>query len=142
MLPRTNCKKCGCMTCYAFAFDMISRKKKPVDCPKLQEDSFRPALAFLQEALGEGKKLEGTDFVLDAERCNGCGICAIACQRSSTTGFSEGRTFKLEEKPPVIQMSDGILKVANWSSCKRVSGDTLCKVCVEKCPFKCLDLVK
>jgi 4Fe-4S ferredoxin len=142
MLPRTNCKLCGCLTCYAFAFELVSRKKKLTECPRLLDEDLRPTLEFLQEALGRGEKVEGTDFVIDKQKCAGCGICDIVCQKASTTVFSAGRTFKRQPVPPVFQIVDGVVKVVNWSSCRRASGDTLCKVCVEKCPFGTLELVK
>ncbi len=34
-LPQTNCKQCGLESCMAFASKLISREKKPADCPPL-----------------------------------------------------------------------------------------------------------
>ncbi len=145
MLPKTNCKLCGCMTCYAFAYALLRQEKKPADCPTLLEEEFRPTLEPLEEALGRGERLEGTDFIIDKERCHGCGICDKICRKASGVIFSPatGKVFKRKElPPPVFQMVDGTVAVVNWSSCRRASGDTLCRVCVEKCPFDALDLVK
>ncbi|MEK7847387.1 MAG: (Fe-S)-binding protein, partial [Chloroflexota bacterium] len=36
LLPRTNCKQCGLLNCYAFAFALVSREKSVADCPPLQ----------------------------------------------------------------------------------------------------------
>ncbi len=44
MLPRTNCKQCGSATCYAFAFDLISRSKRLEDCPFLLTEEFAESL--------------------------------------------------------------------------------------------------
>lgn len=142
LLPRTNCKLCGCPTCYAFAFALISRKKKPADCPSLLEEEFRPAIELLRQAFGEGERIEGTDFIINNEKCAGCGICDVVCQKASTTSVSQGVIHEREAGPPVFKIVDGCVKVVNWPSCKRASGDTLCKLCVEKCPFGTLELVK
>ena len=142
LLPRTNCKLCGSPTCYAFAFDLVSRKKKPTDCPRLLEEEFRPALETLRQSFEEGERLEGTDFIINKEKCAGCGICDVVCQKASTTSVSQGVIHKREAGPPVFKIVDGCVKLINWPSCKRASGDTMCKLCVEKCPFGTLDLVK
>ncbi len=133
------------MTCYAFAFALLRQEKELADCPTLLEEEFRPKLESLKEALGRGKRLEGTDFIIDKERCHGCGICDKICRKASGVIFSPatGKVFKRKElPPPVFQMVDGTVAVVNWSSCRRASGDTLCRVCMEKCPFGVLDLVK
>lgn len=133
------------MTCYAFAYALLRQEKKPSDCPALLEEKFRPALEFLEEALGKGERISGTDFILDKEKCHGCGICDAVCRKASAVIFSpaSGRVFKRKElPPPVFQIVDGTVTVVNWSSCRRVSGDTLCRVCVEKCPFGALALTK
>ena len=141
MLPRTNCKLCGCMTCYAFAFSLLRREKKPTDCPSLLEEELRPTFEFLQDALG-GDRIEGTDIVLNREKCHGCGICEEVCNRAVTTIVvpATGRAFKREPVPSVFKMVDGTVAVLNWSSCRRVSGGTLCTLCEEKCPFQALTL--
>jgi|YelNatPaOPRAMG01_1025707.scaffolds.fasta_scaffold63321_2 ferredoxin len=133
------------MTCYAFAYALLRKEKKPSDCPSLLEEKFRPALEFLEEALGKGEKVEGTDFIIDKEKCHGCGICDVVCRKASTVILSPGlgKIFKRKDiPPPVFRIADGVVTIANWSSCRRVSGDTLCKVCVEKCPFGALALTK
>ena len=66
------------MTCFAFAFDLLTRKKKPSDCPSLLEEKYRPTFEWLQESLG-GEPIEGTEFILDESKCTGCGICEYKC---------------------------------------------------------------
>ena len=143
LLPRTNCKLCGSPTCYAFAFDLISRNKKPTDCPLLLKEEFRDSYNMLKEMLGEGERIKGTDHVIDRSRCTGCGDCVAVCNRALTTITSGGRLSQRAPVPPVIKVIDGNLNVVEWASCKRaVPGLDICNLCPEKCPFSALDLVK
>ena len=143
LLPRTNCKLCGCPTCYAFAFDLISRDKKPSDCPELVKEEFRDSLRVLNELIGEGERIEGTDHVLDRFKCTGCGDCVVVCNTSLTTVTVGGRLSTRAPVPPALQVIDGTLQVINWSSCKRSErGLDLCNVCADRCPFGVLELVK
>ena len=142
LLPRTNCKLCGCPGCYAFAFELLGRRKKLDDCPELLSEGFRNSYKLLAEILGGGELVEGTDFVIDKERCTGCGDCVIVCSRALTTITSRSIISHRQEVPPVLQVIDGAIQVVNWSSCKRtIKGSDLCTLCVEKCPFGALDLV-
>ena len=48
-----------------------------------------------------------------------------------------------EKEPEVLQVVDGLVKVLNWSRCKRCDEPpTACRVCEEKCPFSALELVR
>lgn len=143
LLPRTNCRLCGAATCYAFAFDLISRSRSLPDCPPLQQEEFAENLQALKEALGEGERIAGTDHVLDRGRCTGCGDCVAVCDRALTTITRGGQLSQRAAVPPALQVVDGRLNVINWSSCKRsVPGLDICNLCAEKCPFAALDLVK
>jgi len=143
LLPRTNCKLCGCPTCYAFAFDLISRDKRLADCPDLLTGEFSDSYRMLNELLGEGERIEGTDHVLDRSKCTGCSDCIIACNRALETVTASGRLSKREPVPPALQTVDGSLQVINWSSCKRSDkGLELCNICADRCPFSALELVK
>jgi len=143
LLPRTNCKLCGCPTCYAFAFDLISRNKQPSDCPELLKEEFRDSYRMLKELFGEGQRIEGTDHVIDRSRCTGCGDCVVVCNRALTTVTSGGRLTQRSPVPPALKVIDGNMQVIDWSSCKRsVPGLDICSLCAEKCPFSALDLVK
>ena len=143
LLPRTNCKLCGCMSCNAFAFLLVSGKKKPADCPELQKEGFRFISRLLDEAFAKGEAIQGTEFIIDRARCTGCGDCVVICPRASRVVTFRGMITRREEMPPVFQVIDGTIQVINWSSCKRtVEGADICNVCVEKCPFSALELVK
>ncbi len=142
-LPRTNCKLCGCPTCFSFAFDLISRDRKVDDCPLLLEPQNAESRKALIGFLGEGEKIPGTDHVIDRTRCTGCGDCVLACSRALTTVTIGGRLSKRAPVPDVIQVVNGSLQVINASSCKRADkGLDLCNVCADRCPFEALDLVK
>ena len=52
LLPRTNCQRCGRLTCLAFAIDLATGKMHLEDCPVLEQPEFaadRQALAKLLE---------------------------------------------------------------------------------------------
>ncbi len=137
LLPRTNCKLCGCASCFEFAFDLIARKKKPLDCPDLQTEAFFTVFRQLNEELGGGEHIEGTDFIIDRDKCDGCGDCIVMCGRGRKKVIYE------EEVPPVLQVVDGSIQVINWSSCRRSEGaSALCKVCEQTCPSGAIVLVK
>jgi ferredoxin len=143
LLPGTSCRLCGSPTCYAFAFDLISRSKSLSDCPPLLEEEFAENLQILKDLLGEGERIPGTDHVLDRGQCTGCGDCVAVCNRALTTITAGGRLSQRATVPPPLQVIDGRLNVINWSSCKRSeAGLDICNLCAEKCPFAALDLVK
>lgn len=143
LLPRTNCKMCGCPTCYAFGFNLISRSKRLEECPDLLKDEFRDSYSMLRKMLGEGERIEGTDHVLDKSRCTGCGDCVAVCDRALTTITKGGRLAQRAPVPQALKVMDGRLHVVEWSSCKRSTpGLDICNLCSEKCPFSALDLVR
>ena len=144
LLPRTNCKSCGCRTCFAFAFALISRDKRLEDCPDIQTEAFLSSYHTLKTLLGNAEPIEGTAFTLDREVCTGCGDCISACERVIRYINPRGGVlYHRNSVPPVLQVIDGIIQVVNWDSCKRVMDPPdLCRVCADKCPFNALDLVK
>ena len=97
LLPRTNCKLCGCAGCYAFAFALINRTKKPADCPELVTEAFSKSFKRLNEEFGEGEVIEGTDFVIDKEKCTGCGDCVVVCDKALITVSRPGMRFYRNE---------------------------------------------
>jgi len=48
MLPKTNCKECGCNTCLAFAMKLAARKAELAECPYVSEEA-RVVLAAAAE---------------------------------------------------------------------------------------------
>ena len=143
LLPRTNCKLCGCEGCFAFAFALLSREKRLADCPELQSEAFATTRRKLQGALGKAEIIEGTGLALDYEKCNGCGDCVVVCNKAITAINPRDGTLSYRKNvAPVLQVIDGVVHVINWSSCKRMM-DTpdYCRVCEEKCLFGALELV-
>lgn len=144
LLPRTNCKLCGCNGCLPFAFALINREKKIEDCPDLQTEAFIPSFRKLSELIGKAVIIEGTGFAIDKEICAGCGDCSKACERVIIfINPHGGRISRRKRVPPVLQVVDGNIEVVNWNSCKRtMNPPDYCRVCEEKCPFGALELVK
>ena len=144
LLPRTNCKRCGYSTCFAFAFALISREKRPEDCPELQAEKFQSSLRKLRDLVGAGELIPGTEHILDKAKCTGCGTCVVACNRGLNTVSHYASHAKRSDKPlaPVLQVVDGVTDVVNWKNCKRaMNPPEPCRVCEEKCPFGALRLV-
>jgi ArsR family metal-binding transcriptional regulator len=49
LLPQTNCKVCGEVTCMAFAFGLVQARRKPVEClPLRTEPAFADRRATLE----------------------------------------------------------------------------------------------
>jgi ArsR family metal-binding transcriptional regulator len=53
LLPNTNCKKCGELTCYSFALKLTAGQKQPADCPLLSELQYCEKLTTLQAIVFE-----------------------------------------------------------------------------------------
>ena len=49
LLPRTNCKECGCPTCMAFASGLREGQRELAQCPPLAEESFAESRERLQQ---------------------------------------------------------------------------------------------
>jgi ArsR family metal-binding transcriptional regulator len=49
LLPQTNCKQCGELTCYTFALKLAASQKKLADCPPLFEPQYAEKLSELEE---------------------------------------------------------------------------------------------
>ena len=48
LLPLTNCKQCGELTCYTFALKLAVSQKKLADCPPLAEPQYAKKFAGLE----------------------------------------------------------------------------------------------
>lgn len=143
LLPRTNCKQCGLLNCYAFAFALASREKSVADCPPLQTPEFASACQTLAAAFGGGQVQE-TGLLIEREKCNGCGDCVVVCNKALGTLVHKGIVCRrdLTNVPPALGIAEGAVQVANWSSCKRtLNPPNMCRLCEEKCPFGALELV-
>lgn len=66
-LPRTNCRRCGELTCLAFAVGVIQGRYKLEQCPTLQEPSYGQQKAAIEKQLAEYLKAmlpRGEEFPL------------------------------------------------------------------------------
>lgn len=52
LLPRENCKRCGDVTCMAFAFQLLQGRGTVDECPRLAEERFGRHRAALSTLLG------------------------------------------------------------------------------------------
>jgi len=107
-------------------------------------EEFNFSFQKLNELIGKAELIEGTAFAIDQESCTGCGDCGKACERVITfINPHGGVVHRRKGVPPVLKVIDGVIQVANWSSCKRaMDPPDPCRVCAEKCPFGALELVK
>jgi len=147
LLPGTNCKLCGCPGCVAFAFALISREKRPQDCPDLLAEPYRQTLELLNQHFGGEAEVGVTGLIIHKEKCNGCGDCVVLCAEAITAVADHmvGVDYRQidEEAPPVLRVVDGVVKVITWGGCKRCAEPpTACRICEEKCPFGALELVR
>lgn len=55
LLPRTNCGKCGCSTCMAFAAELLEGSTKLSCCPVLEQPDKGEDRRLLQELLGSAE---------------------------------------------------------------------------------------
>lgn len=52
-LPRTNCRKCGELTCVAFAAGVVQGNRRLDDCPTLQEPSYARQKEAIEQQLAD-----------------------------------------------------------------------------------------
>ncbi|MCD4744088.1 MAG: DUF3786 domain-containing protein [Desulfobacteraceae bacterium] len=58
VLPKTNCKDCGFLTCIAFAGMVVSEKHPLKNCPHINPDTLKAAQQELEQQYKEGKWLK------------------------------------------------------------------------------------
>jgi 4Fe-4S ferredoxin len=138
LLPKTNCKKCGCTGCYTFVFSLINREKNLRDCPVLPDETYN----YLKKFFGEGEQVENTGLIIKEERCHGCGDCVEACKHElrKLKGSVDGNGGPGVSS--VIEVVNGTVRLADWSACKRtLDPPVYCKLCEDRCAFHALELV-
>jgi len=138
LMPKTNCKKCGCTGCYTFVFSLINREKNVRDCPDFPEETVK----YLGQFFGEEERVANTGLIIKEERCHGCGDCVEACKHElhKLKGPIDGE--EKSETSPVIEIANGTVRLVNWSACKRCLDPPIyCKICEDRCTFHALELV-
>lgn len=121
LLPKTNCGQCGFSKCMAFAMMLIAGKKNIDDCPPIHEEQYAEHYEKLSRAFGVGVNLRKVAwFVLDLDKCVGCGTCVQACIYSGEDAGDQG----------VLHIVEGKLfpAEANLVNCD------VCLTCERKCP--------
>jgi 4Fe-4S ferredoxin len=147
LLPCTDCKTCGCETCLAFAFDLVSREKTLADCPDLQKEEFSSSLELLKEYFGEEiteADIAESGHFIKQDKCVGCGDCIMVCSLGRNVRVrGRGGMPGSSESHSVLKVIDGVIQVINPYRCKR-KGDPpeYCRACAMRCPFGALELVR
>ncbi|GAB4331433.1 MAG: (Fe-S)-binding protein [Promethearchaeota archaeon] len=143
-LPKTNCKKCGKPSCMAFAISLLKGDATPDKCAEFNDPKFRgllPKLVMLLEPLRQEKKTNEGHIEVDEDKCDGCGLCVVACpvnSRHEPRNLS-GKAAKHPASPEVLyRVVDGKCKLVKLQNCRRYDpggGDaTNCTVCETYCP--------
>jgi len=71
LLPKTNCKECGCSTCLAFAMKLAAKKAELKECPYVSEEAkavlgaaAEPPIRTVTVGRGEGALRSGGETVM------------------------------------------------------------------------------
>lgn len=59
LLPRTNCRACGEVTCMAFAFGLLESRHRPEQCPPLADPTFAAQHQALADMLSGAAETAG-----------------------------------------------------------------------------------
>lgn len=131
-LPGSDCRECG-HTCAGFAELLLQGDLVPEDCPVLHTPEYAGYIEALRELLG----LPGAPAMhIDAEKCNGCGICVAMCEHhlGNCPEARLGRGPRPGE-PVVFQVVNGTVVVVRQELCVRLlQAAEKCSKCAEHCP--------
>ncbi len=139
-LPQTDCRRCG-LTCMEFAVHLSRFELAPEDCPVLFEPDFAGYLEALHELLGAAPAAAPA-MSLDAEKCNGCGICVTMCEYhlGNCDEARLGRGPRPADKM-VFKVVNGTVAVLHQELCTRmIQAAEKCNKCADHCPTGAITL--
>lgn len=146
LLPKTNCKKCGYLSCMAFAVALLGREAKIEDCtPLVEEAKYGEKLEKLREVLAPLLSADATEtgMVIHTDKCYGCGNCVVACPvnvANDPKGTAIGKGPKTGKA--ILIVEDGVVKCVNVDECRRFGPEkVLCNACIATCPSKAIEFV-
>ncbi|MDI6852030.1 MAG: (Fe-S)-binding protein [Deltaproteobacteria bacterium] len=135
-LPRTDCGQCG-LTCAEFAALLLSRERSPEECPVLHEPDYAGYIEALHELLAQAPP---PVMQVDAERCNGCGICVAMCEYhlGNCPEARLGRGPRFHDLV-VFHIVNGTAVVVRQDLCTRMlQAAEKCSKCAEHCPTEAI----
>ena len=147
LTPKTNCKECGRSSCMAFAADLAKNKAKIEECPYLLEAGFAQQKKELEEYLTPVLGDHETHIEIDEEKCDGCGVCILACpieaRYSDSVMSGKCPKYPLEEHL-IFQIYDGKAKLVKLDHCRRLENDAEarnCSICESYCPQEAIKIL-
>ncbi len=129
----------------AFAIDLIKGNKTPDQCPEFNNPKYSknlPQLVMLLAPLKQEQKASASGHIeVDEEKCDGCGLCVVACPVNSRYELDclsgKGPLYPTSEEI-VYHVENGKCKIMNLENCRRYEPDrgdaASCKVCETYCP--------
>lgn len=143
LLPKTNCKRCGILTCIAFAVKLVNREKVIDDCPPLLEPRYAEKQKKLRGKLEPLGKAFETGLIIHGEKCFGCGNCVVACPvnvANDPKGAGVGLGPKNDKV--ILLVENSVVRCLNLRECRRFGpAHILCNACIAACPSKALEFV-
>jgi len=139
-LPGSDCGRCG-MTCREFADFLSRREVAPGDCPVLHEPDYAGFIEALEELLGPAGAA-ALGMSVDAEKCNGCGICVTMCEYhlGNCAEARLGRGPRLSDTV-VFKVVNGAVVVLHQELCTRlIQAAEKCNKCADHCPTGAITL--
>jgi ferredoxin len=138
-LPGSDCRQCG-VSCAEFAGLLLGREAAPEDCPVLHDPDYAGFIEALQELLGPVAAAAG--MRIDAEKCNGCGICVAMCEYhlGNCAAARLGKGPRPHDQV-VFRVVNGRVAVVHQELCTRlVQAAEKCSKCAEYCPTEAIEL--